>query len=169
MANDKCTTPVGVLCFLHAETPDEKGKYGSMVVWPPGTDISELEEMVQAQVEASKVKNKKVLNLPFRDGEEKEHLGWPFVEGSKFITAKSQFKPGAVDKDVNVILDRKSELYSGILGRLQVHAYEYDVDGNKGITFGLDHIQKVKDGENLGGTGGDPTQAFEPVEVNDIL
>ena len=59
-------------------------------------------------------------------------------------------KPGIVDKDVNPILDQ-SELYSGCYGRASITFYAYNANGNKGIACGLQNLQKLEDGEPLGG------------------
>jgi hypothetical protein len=44
-----------------------------------------------------------------------------------------------------------------------LNAYAYDQAGNKGVSFGLLHIQKVKDGESFGNRTR-AEDAFAPVE-----
>ena len=48
------------------------------------------------------------------------------------------------------IIDR-SELYSGVYGRASINFYAYNANGNKGIACGLNNLQKIRDGEPLGG------------------
>lgn len=55
-----------------------------------------------------------------------------------------------VDKNVQPILDQ-SEVYSGCYGRISVNFYGFSSNGNKGIAAGLGNIQKLRDGESLGG------------------
>ena len=55
-----------------------------------------------------------------------------------------------VDANVQPILDQ-SEVYSGCYGKISVTFYGYNSNGNRGIAAGLGNIQKLKDGESLGG------------------
>jgi hypothetical protein len=83
-----------------------------------------------------------------RDGDaEKED---PAYEGCYFINANSAQKPGVVDADLNPILDQ-SEFYSGCYGRASITFYPYNAQGSKGIACGLNNVQKLEDGEKLGG------------------
>ncbi len=58
--------------------------------------------------------------------------------------------PGIVDIDCNTILSR-SEVYSGVYGRASISFYAFNSNGNKGITCGLNNLQKIRDGESPGG------------------
>ena len=58
--------------------------------------------------------------------------------------------PGIVDADCNPILTR-SEVYSGVYGRASINFYAFNSNGNKGIACGLNNLQKIRDGEPLGG------------------
>ena len=58
--------------------------------------------------------------------------------------------PGVVDASCQRIIDR-SELYSGVYGRASINFYAYNANGNKGIACGLNNLQKIRDGEPLGG------------------
>ena len=55
-----------------------------------------------------------------------------------------------LDNNVQPILDR-SEVYSGCYGRVSLNFYAFNSNGNKGIACGLGNIQKLRDGEPLGG------------------
>ena len=89
------------------------------------------------------------LKLPLRDGD-KERKGDPAYAGCMFINANSSTAPGIVDADCNPILDR-SEVYSGVYGRASINFYAFNSNGNKGIACGLNNLQKIRDGEPLGG------------------
>ena len=69
---------------------------------------------------------------------------------SYFINANSGTAPGIVDADRNLILDN-SEVYSGVYGRASINFYVFNSNGNKGIACGLNNLQKIRDGEPLGG------------------
>lgn len=91
----------------------------------------------------------KMLKGGLRDGDmEKE--GDPAYANSYFINANSVQKPGVVDQDLNPIIDT-SEFYSGCYGRASITFYPYNAQGSKGIACGLNNIQKLEDGERLGG------------------
>lgn len=66
------------------------------------------------------------------------------------MNANSASAPGIVDADRQPIIER-SEMYSGIYGRASINFYAFNVNGNRGIACGLNHLQKLRDGEPLGG------------------
>ena len=70
--------------------------------------------------------------------------------GCYYFNASSKNKPGIVDENVQPILDQ-SEVYSGCYARVSVNFYAYNANGNKGVAAGLGNIQKIKDGDSLGG------------------
>ena len=45
----------------------------------------------------------------------------------------------------------RSEVYSGVYGRASINFYAFNSNGNKGIACGLNNLQKIRDGEPLGG------------------
>lgn len=90
-----------------------------------------------------------VLKTPLRDGD-LERPDDEAYSNSYFINANSATAPGIVDADRNTIIDR-SEVYSGVYGRASINLYAFNSNGNKGIACGLNNLQKIKDGEPLGG------------------
>lgn len=95
-----------------------------------------------------KIPNKAALKLPLRDGDtEREDEAY---KDSYFVNANSTTAPQIVDCAVQPILDR-SEVYSGCYARVSVNFYAFNSNGNRGIACGLGNIQKIRDGEPLGG------------------
>lgn len=90
-----------------------------------------------------------VLKGGLRDGD-LEKPDDPAYKNCYFINANTWNRPGVVDADCNPILDR-SEFYSGCYGRASISFYAYDNKGSKGIACGLNNVQKLRDGEKLGG------------------
>ena len=90
-----------------------------------------------------------VLKTPLRDGD-LERPDNPAYAGSYFVNANAPSAPGIVDADRNPILTR-SEVYSGVYGRASISFYAFNSSGNKGIACGLNNLQKIRDGEPLGG------------------
>ena len=89
------------------------------------------------------------LRNPLRDGD-LERPDDPAYANAYFVNANSTSAPGVVDANRNEILD-KSEVYSGCYGRASISFYAFNANGNKGIACGLNNLQKIKDGEPLGG------------------
>lgn len=106
------------------------------------------------------------LHLPLRDGD----IDRPDDEayaGCYFFNANSRQAPQVVDAKVQPILDQ-SEVYSGCYGKISVTFYGYNANGNRGIAAGLGNIQKLKDGESLGGRSS-ATDDFQTEEEDDFL
>ena len=106
------------------------------------------------------------LKLPLRDGD----IDRPDDEAYKdavFFNANSRQAPQVVDAHVQPILDQ-SEVYSGCYGKISVTFYGYNSNGNRGIAAGLGNIQKLKDGESLGGRS-TAAEDFETEEDEDFL
>ena len=84
------------------------------------------------------------------------------VEGGKAIGAKTQLPISVVDRNVDPII-HTSEFYGGCYAICKVNAYAWEYKNKKGVSFGLGNIQKIKDGERLGGGPSDPTKDFKPI------
>lgn len=89
------------------------------------------------------------IKSPLRDGDIERPDDAAYA-GAYFINANATTAPGIVDKDRNPILTR-SEVYSGVYGRASISFYAFNSNGNRGIACGLNNLQKVRDGEPLGG------------------
>jgi len=89
------------------------------------------------------------IKTPLRDGDT-ERPDDPAYANAYFINANSATAPGIVDADRNVIITR-SEVYSGVYGRASINFYAFNSNGNRGIACGLNNLQKIRDGEPLGG------------------
>ena len=106
------------------------------------------------------------LKLPLRDGD----IDRPDDEayaGCYFFNANSRQAPQVVDAKVQPILDQ-SEVYSGCYGKISVTFYGYNSNGNRGIADGLGNIQKLRDGESLGGRTS-AADDFQTEEEDDFL
>lgn len=148
------------LSYVHVFEPSaiddsQEPKYSTAILIPK-TDKETLRK-IKAAVEAAKVAGQakwggKIpgnLKTPLRDGDE-ERPDQPEYAGHYFLNASSKTKPGVVDARVQPILD-SSEIYSGCYGRVSIIFYAYNTAGNKGIACGLNNVQKLADGDYLGG------------------
>ena len=106
------------------------------------------------------------LKTPLRDGD-LERPDDPAYANAYFINANSATAPGIVDADRQPILER-SEVYSGVYGRASINLYAFNSNGNKGIACGLNNLQKIRDGEPLGGKSR-AEDDFDTEEDDDFL
>ena len=112
-----------------------------------------------------KIPPKGALKMPLRDGDtERDDDAYA---GCYFVNANSKTAPQIVDKYVRPILDR-SEVYSGVYAHVSLSFYAFNTNGNKGIACGLGNIQKVRDGEPLGGKS-TAADDFATLADNDFL
>ena len=131
-------------------------KYSVSLIIPKSDSktLTAIQKAIDAAIEegrgkfGGKIPNKSVLKLPLRDGNER-----PDDEAYAncfFVNANSSSAPEIVDKARDPILNR-SEVYSGVYARASINFYAFNSNGNRGIACGLGNIQKVRDGEPLGG------------------
>lgn len=112
-----------------------------------------------------KIPNRAALKLPLRDGDlERDDDAY---KGCWFVNANSTTAPQIVDQRVRPILER-SEIYSGVYARVSLGFYAFNSNGNRGVACGLGNIQKVKDGEPLGGKT-NASDEFTTLEDDDFL
>jgi len=103
------------------------------------------------------------LKIPLRDGDI-DRPDDPAYADSYFVNANSTIRPGIVDANLQPIID-STEFYSGCFGRASIVFYAYNANGNKGIACGLQNLQKLEDGEPLGGR----SRAEDDFGIDDIL
>ena len=136
-------------------------KYSVSLIIPKSDTktIEKIQAAIQAAYEEGQGKLKgngksvpalSVLKTPLRDGDAERPDDEAYAD-SYFVNANSGTAPGIVDADRQPIIDR-SEVYSGVYGRASINFYAFNSNGNKGIACGLNNLQKIRDGEPLGGT-----------------
>lgn len=147
-------TPVARATFVHLFEPDDFGgnkKYGLTLLFSKGSDLTTLK---RAALKAAKGE-REYIDKVFKDGDEragKDGYGEVF-ENVTFISAKTNFKP-QVAKKINgqvIPITDPSEVYWGMYVRAVVTPHFYNITGNKGVSFTLKSVLKIRDGEPLGG------------------
>ncbi|WP_349820109.1 DUF2815 family protein [Catenibacterium sp. RTP21428st1_D7_RTP21428_210409] len=135
-------------------------KYSVSLIIPKSdkTTVDKINAAIKAAYEEGQSKLKgngrsvpalSAIKTPLRDGDIERPDDEAYAN-SYFINANSPSAPGIVDADRNTIIDR-SEVYSGVYGRASISLYAFNSNGNKGIACGLNNLQKIRDGEPLGG------------------
>lgn len=147
----------------------EKKKYSSSIIIPKD-DIETIRVIEEAINNAKKKGIDKFgknfdnsrLHTPLHDGDiEKDD---PAYKDSYYINASSKDKPQVIDMDGRNLTD-PSDVYSGMWARFILDFYPYSVSGT-GIAVSLGNVQKVEDGEPLGGTRSSALSDFG-IENND--
>lgn len=165
----KVTTGKVRLSYAHLFEPHaiegNEPKYSVSVIIPK-SDKETLQAIKEAVTEAKEQGKGKWggkvpanVKTPLRDGDV-DREGDEAYAGCYFLNANSKNKPGIVDINVQPILDA-TEVYSGCYARLTLNFYAYNANGNKGIAAGLGNVQKLEDGDPLGGF----TRAEDDFEV----
>jgi hypothetical protein len=173
--NTKVVTGEVRLSYAHIWKPvaiseGQEPKY-SVCLLIPKSDKKTLRK-IKAAVDAAKESGKSIwdgkipanLKMPLRDGDV-DRSDQPEYEGMYFINANSKMAPGIVDQNVQPILD-STEVYSGCYARASINFFPYNHAGNRGIGCGLNNIQKLRDGDYLGGRS-KPEDDFDAVEAED--
>lgn len=146
-----------------------KPKYSVRALFPPTADLSKLKKDAgQAAKDKWGDKVPKNIRSPFRTNEELDN---PVVGiGDDWIvmtfSANEDRRPGLVDRNLQDIID-EADVYSGAWYRAQVRVYAYETAGNKGVSFGLQNLQKLRDGDPIGGGRTPANKAFEAVGGGD--
>lgn len=161
MAN--VTTPEFRGCFLQvfrAGKPktakaEQLPNYSVRAAFPPNTDFRAMKANAE---EVVKVKwpsgAPKTLRSPFRRNDELDNpIGgipddWVVMT---FTRREEDGRPAVFDEQVRDIEPvNQQEVYAGAWYQASVKAYPYDNNGNKGVAFGLQGLQKRRDDDPLG-------------------
>lgn len=166
-SGNRVTTGEVRLSYAHlfepyAQNDDRAPRYSTVIVIPK-SDKATINALKKAATEAAEAgKSSKfggkippaIAKNPLttmHDGDEEADLERnPEYEGCMYMAVGGKTQPGIIDRQKQPILDQ-SEVYSGCYVRVALGAFAYNTQGNKGVSFGLNHVQKLRDGEPLGG------------------
>lgn len=137
-------------------------KFSVRACFPPTTDMSALKAAAASVLPPTPPKS---FRSPFRKNEELDNpvagIGDDWIIMT--FSANEDSRPGLVDHKRDDIID-DSAVYSGAWFRAQVRPYWYEKKGNKGVAFGLQNVQKLRDDEPLGKGKVPASKAFSSVE-----
>jgi hypothetical protein len=137
----------------------------------PKNDKETIAKLMEAEAEAEKAgiakfgaafagkKNTKMLKDGDLEDDESCH-------GHYFINTSNKNRPYIVDLKVQPIMDT-TEVYSGCYARVSLDVFPYNAGLNKGVTSTLNGIQKVADGESLGGVRHKAEDDFSVISDDD--
>lgn len=151
--------------------PQGEPKYSVLLLIPKENDGGTLEALRKAQQAALKAYQERFGKTPPKTGwdtihdcdEEDDLEQYPEREGHYRVSVSSNRAPGIVDAARMPILDQ-SEIYSGCYVRVSLDAYPYMGKESKGVSFALQNVQKLGDGEPLTSAGRSAEDDFEPFD-----
>ncbi|MBL4937627.1 DUF2815 family protein [Clostridium sp. YIM B02515] len=166
------------LSYVHLFTPyvsaqGGEAKYSTTILLPK-TDIitkQRIDAAINAAIQEGIVSRwngvrPTVLAIPVYDGDGvRPSDGMPFGEECKghwVFTASSKHAPEIVNVTMQRIFNA-TEIYSGIYARVSVRFLPYASNGKKGIGCCLGPVQKLEDGEPLGGRVSAAEAFSEPI------
>jgi len=167
----KGVTPIGRVSYPHVfEAKLFKGKtnFSMTLLFDESADLSEMKKIAE-QVAKEKWPNKlpEDFRSPFRNAsnEPKKVAKSPEYAGHTWVQfkAKEDRRPQVVGPNKKEITQKSGDFYPGCYARVSFNCYAYDVDGSCGVNFGLNNVQKARDGERLD-SGSDAESDFDAME-----
>jgi len=177
-------SPVMRCSFPSVHRPVSQGKFdvGKYVItcFLPKEDKAKLKPLKLAALKAGKEAwgektRLEDLLLPFKDGDDSDVECY---KGSIYFKAKTGRKPQVVDSHLEP-LEEGEEVYGGCFVKISVTANAYyrkieketetgiKTVKRKAVSFYLNNVQFVKDGERFGGGGSDPREDFDEVDPSE--
>jgi hypothetical protein len=149
----------------HGETDQSKLRYQITIALPKADPFwKEVGAEIKAVATEKWGKIPATLKRPVKDGDaivdDDGELKYPEFEGCYTLQVSSKRKPDVADAQLNPVIEADA-LYSGAWYRVTCRAYAWShPTGGKGVSFALETVQKVKDDEPLGGSGGKAEDDF---------
>lgn len=175
MADVNAVTPIFRVSYPNVFKPkfnslSKKDEFSLQALFKKGEDLSKLKA---AAAEACSEKwgpdqKKWPTNLknPFRDQSDRAKEGVlpdGCEAGAIFMTFKGTTQPAIRDMANTSFITEPSKFYAGCYARASVFALAYDVNGGRGVTFLLNHLQFAGDGQPFSSRPS-VESAFAPIE-----
>jgi len=159
--NHKTPARISYAKIFKPERNDLSGKeeYSCMVLIPKSdtTTVNALKQAVKMAIKGKfGDKQPKGLRIPLRDGDKEGDGGVPSGSESGqapygdhyFFNCKNSRQPAIVDQKRRAIIE-PDKIVSGFYVRVSINAFAYD-NKSKGVSFGLNAVQLIREGEPLG-------------------
>lgn len=176
-------TAKGRLAYPHVFKPNTQTnddgttttKYSTSLVFPKGTDLSELNRAIDLAAEAKFGKDWKRevprLRRPILNTAEYPKMGFPADDFPNFIrtSADPEFgEIGVADHQPMKLTEKDAhEVYAGRWALLTINVRAYDRKGNRGVGLYLNNVQVLEHGEKLSGGRADPMTEFQAIDISD--
>ena len=128
------------------EDSESEAKFSATIAFLPDDECKALK--IGAGAKAKEFFGDKIpanMRKPFRQQSEKDKPG--FLAEGVYInaTSKADRKPELIDRKNGQPITNESDLYRGCWVMATVRPYAYDQRGNKGVSFGLVNVIKIRD------------------------
>lgn len=176
-------TPKFRMAFPNILTPttnlQNEKEWSVTALFPVDTDLSKLRDAVDAACAKKwgedKKKWPKNLRMPFADGntkgKEDSDGNFKVYEGyqdtvvvvfkRKVSTKTGENRPPEVVMANPHISAEEEDVYGGRWAKAVVRAFAYDAAGNKGVSFGLNHVQILDHDTPIGGGANRASDMFD--------
>jgi len=151
-STDNINTPEFRLAFPSVFEPNKYGgkeKFLITMLFPKEQDLTPLKQLLANCAKEAWGEDRSkwpALQSPFNDGDTKE---WDGFAGHVFVKASSEYPPGVVDARREDVIN-KTDVYGGCYARAQVNVFAWEFGGKHGLSFGLQNLQKLRDGDPFG-------------------
>lgn len=156
--------------YVFEPTKDLSGKenYSITMVFEVDEDLKQLASKVMGIAKTHFKVDPSALTLPLRNNKDLTENALkknPIYKDKIIAVAKNKrSKPGVIRADKTLVEDSaKQEIYSGCICRASISIFAYEMGSSKGISFGLNHLVKIRDGEPLYAAGPSVFEAFDEV------
>jgi hypothetical protein len=167
-------TTVALISFCHLDKPHAKKgstrepRYQCAVILPPNSDHSALDNAARTAWQISPWANTKPKSKPLKDQKPMKDAGYKGFNDTGFFFNCDTKNPPSIfgiesDGKGSVAPIPADQTYSGMYARVKVRAEAFSVDGNTGVKFWIQSVQKIADGEKLGGSN--PSDGYEAVNA----
>lgn len=141
----------------------QEPKYSVSLLFPKGADISLLREAAKHCAVGKFGAKAGSMNLhsPFRDQADKQFEG--YEPGCVYFNATSKQRPGVKLRDARTDAT-EDDIYPGCWALVTVRPFAFESKAKKGVSFGLQNVMKLAEGERFGGGGARAEEEFEAIE-----
>jgi hypothetical protein len=135
-------------------------KYQATLLLPKTEPLKPYSEAIKAAVMAKwhKMVGLNPAKIGLQSCESKTHLAG-YDEGWHFINTRTKYPVPCVDRQKRPMDPGK--FYGGCWVRAFLNTYAWEFNGIRGVSFGLQALQFVKDDDAFAGGGADPNEVFE--------
>lgn len=173
--------------------PGQKARFSVDLLFPPLEKMSPADQARYKAIHAACVKaavdkwgEEKVgkwmkdgkLKLPFktdiasRDLDEERFGSYiqPWTQNQPGVVSNKAYPKGHEKAGKPIPIVDPKDIYSGCQIRASLRPWVYDTDGNRGVSLGLQNVQKVADGERMDGrvAAEDEFEADEEADASDL-
>ena len=161
--------------------PNAEKKYGITMIFPKGTDHTELKKEIMAaakekwgdKAESIIKKQESSDKRIFKDGSDMAEKYAGFEEGVPYLNANNKEKPGLVSTKAApdgtpIGITEEGEFFSGCYAIASLKPYCWDNKFGKGVSLSLQNVQMIKEGERLGGGRSKASEDFEAADDADF-